>query len=168
MYIRPSLQISKKRPHAASDENQAARHHISKIPKLSPTINIGRSDSMPSLKRTPERLPMTNVNHQRVSPLVTRSRPFKKSPEIQSSFGRSTPPASPRRTVKTMTPIIVTSTPTRAPVAPSRRPSLPAPCMNCRCCEYIKAIQPLVTEAYQRQKRISSLLSNRERFSLDG
>uniref|UniRef100_A0A336LU71 CSON015606 protein n=1 Tax=Culicoides sonorensis TaxID=179676 RepID=A0A336LU71_CULSO len=34
------------------------------------------------------------------------------------------------------------------------------PCLNCKCCESIKQMQPILLEIYQRQKNVSKLLSN--------
>lgn len=61
------------------------------------------------------------------------------------------------------------SPPKLPPVASSKRPPpvnlppLPQPCMNCECCEYIRAIQPLLGEVYQRQLEMSKLMQSSAR-----
>lgn len=90
-----------------------------------------------------------------LSPKIVKVRPFEKSTEFQTSFG--TPLKA--KAVATVTPIVST-TPTLAP----SKFKITTPCMNCKCCEYIKTTQPLLLEAYQRQKRMSEKIARVKRL----
>lgn len=114
-------------------------HPASKIPKLSPPIKTKENDYFALNK------PKSKQDHNNLTP--KKMRPFRRSQEVQSSFG--TPPhlstAVPRVTVQLN--------------ESHQSTSMHQPCMNCACCKYIKDIQPILMQLYERQKKMSEMIS---------
>lgn len=65
----------------------------------------------------------------------------------------------------TSTPAICQTTRINSQPRTAQKPLKPSdtkkyPCFNCKCCQSIKKLQPMLLELYERQKYISKLLSN--------